>query len=274
MNSLRFKQWLSRQQVLVTVLIAGAVIFGLLYFLLTFFNRDGKRLEKEIGDMRDLLARKGYLVGVNALEERKNDELLRYRRLRDEWKSTEARVAAFPRTDQSGGVGHIDFKIALREVRQRLETKSKSLHVGLPRDLGIDDSIRSDENSRKLMIQLRSVEKIVDNTLDLKLSALRTVVPLQPVEHKLANGTPFMEEYPVHLECYGTMENVYDLLESVMRTRSFFALKSVRIEPAPPDRQDQLAVTLVVSALIFTREPDDLPVTLQQSGKKSAPMGH
>jgi hypothetical protein len=273
MNTIRFKEWLETRQVLVILLAVGMIMLLVISLLLAPLNSRRNRLEKDIAAMRTRLAINNYLLGVDVLQEKKKEEVLRKTTLHDEWRQMVARISTFSKADEAPNIGHIDFKVALFDVRQHLRERSKTLNITLPYDLGMDDTVQSDEDSRKLMLELRAVERLVYLALNMKIVVLRNIAPLPPVQHTVER-TLFLEEYPVRLEFSGNMKNLYDLLRGMTEPKSTFALKHIRIEPESHSRNDTLNVTIVASSLVFLKDPDEMPLTLQVQTGNRAPKGH
>jgi hypothetical protein len=149
------------------------------------------------------------------------------------------------------------------------------MNISLPHDLGMDDAVRSNEDARKLMFQLRTVEKLVDCFLDVKIDMLREIEPLpaRPVSVS-ADTSPFLEEYPVKVRFYGSLANLYELGRAVREPGRVFALRRFRVEPASPNKPDVLDVTAYLSAMLFLRMPDELAPLEAARPTIRAPMGH
>ena len=272
MNGTQIKPWLERRQVLATILLGGIVISAVLALPLSALHHKSSLLEERIEGMRAQLAMKNYLLGEKALEEKKTAEQARTATLVNDWHRMVSRVSVLQRNGEDSNVGHIDFKVKLFDVRQRLLKKSNALNISLPSDLGVDDAIHSDEDARKRMLQLRTVEMLVNLALDLKIVTLRNIDPLPPVLHRM-DKTGFMEEYPVQMEFSGDTENVYALLKGVIEPGSTFALKHVRIETAQ-GKPGLLNVNVVLSSLVFIKDPGEMPLIFQPVAGRSKPMGY
>jgi hypothetical protein len=270
MNDMQIQTWLKRQQVLSVVLAGACVILCILVLPLSALKHNTATLERQIATTSNELARKNYLLGEKALGEKKQEEQARNALLMDEWRRMVSRVSAFAKSEEQASVGHIDFKVKLFDARQRLLRKSRSLNIGLPGDLGVDDAIHSDEDARKKMLQLRTVEKLVNLALDLKIVTLRSIEPLPPVSHGTEQKVIFLEEYPVRMEFSGDIGNLYDLLNATIEPNSTLALKHVRIEPAH-GKSNLLNMEVVMSSLVFLKTPNEMP---QQAGiSHSGPLG-
>ena len=259
MNPLRREAWSERQQVVAIILMAGAMIFALWFFLLTPLNRRRQNMENDIESLRAELASKDYLLGEGVLRGKLNDAEQRHDYLLSQWSNATARLTTFSNQQElvDSHVGRIDFKVALFDVRQRLLKKSRSLKIRLPHDLGIDMAVQSNEDARRLMLQLRTVEKLVDLALDLKIDMLRHIEPLLPVKHAAGEGREsFIEEYPVRLEFFGSLEDVYELFAAIFQPGHVFALKHLRVESASRNKPELLSVNATLSGLLFLKGPE------------------
>lgn len=280
MNLPRLKKWSERQQVLATILMAGALMFALWFFLLAPVNSRRNRLENEIEAMRAQLAARNYLLGEDVLRKKVQSEEQYERALQREWTSTVARISAFPNpeTEDAMQVGHIDFKVALFDVRRRLQRKSRDLNISLPHNLGMDDAVTSSEDARKLMLQLRTVEKLVDLTLDMKIDKLRDITPMEPVPRGLSNAAaPFFEEYPVEVQFYGDIESVFDLFRATLKPAQTLALRRLRVESVARDKPGLLSVDAVLSGLVFLQSPEQVQRAMDPAPvarRRSVPLGH
>jgi len=268
-----------RQQVVTIILAVGAILSLLWYFLLMPMNRQREAIEQDIDSMANDLAQKNYLLGEDALQRKLDAEVTRYKNLEKEWQATVNHLGAlFPHDDSStSSVGHIDFKVTLFTVRQRLLQKSRSLGISLPNDLGVDETIVSNEDAFQRILQLRVVEKLVDLALDLKIKTVRGLRPLPPIAHRTgANQVEYFREYPLELDVYGTQDNLYELLDVVMEPGHVFVLRGLRVEPTGRSKSDLLNIKAVMSALVFLKNPSELisaPIKARND-RPRRPMGH
>lgn len=277
MSGLSIKAWSQRQQVLAIIVMAGLLMTALWFFLLLPQNRSRKQLERQIATKQQQLASKDYLRGESALQNERNDEVTNNRELHDEWTNTVKRMTAFPQHQNllKADVGHIDYKVALFDVRQRLLKKSNEMKIGLRhKDLGMEEAVRSDEDARTLMLQLRTVEKLVDFALNLKIDLLREIDPLPPIYHRLQpEQPPYIEEYPVSIEFYGNLQTLFELFEAAAEPENAFVMRRSRIE-SEVARPDLLKVSVVMSTLVFLRDPDELVDTIPKKPVKwTEPLG-
>jgi len=276
MNTLQLKNWSERQQVLAVILLAGLCIFLLYYFLLYPQTQDRKELEQEIKNMRNQLARDKFLRPKQSLEADKRWELKQNKMLRDEWSAAAKRLAAFREPDGLGDVyvGKIDYKVRLLDVRHRLVAKSQQLGISLPYDLDMDLNVSSHDDVRHLMLKLRSVEKLADLALDLNVRTLQRITPKDPIEHKMPNGEVFLEEYPVHIEFYGSLENLYQLFRAMFEKEHVFTVRHLRVEAEFPSKPELLSIKAEISALAFLTPPDKLSLPKTPKRKSKGPMGY
>jgi hypothetical protein len=266
-----------RQQVVVIILAVSALLFILWYFLLLPMNRQRSQLEGDIAAMETELAQKSYLLGEDALDRKLNMETARYRTLEGEWQKTVTTLCALQsRDDDDSTVAHIDFKVALFTVRQRLLQKARSLGISLPNDLGVDETIVSDEDAFQRMLQLRVVERLVDLALDLRIKTVRELRPLPPIAHRAGVlKDEYFREYPLELDLYGTQDNLYELLDVVLEAGHVFVLRGLRVEPAGKPNSDVLNIKAVMSALVFLKNPGELALAPAESkGRPNRPIGH
>jgi len=267
-----------RQQVVAIILAIGAILSVLWYFLLLPMNQQRKQMEQDIDTMATELAQKNYLLGEDALQRKLDTEIGRYQNLEKEWCDTVSYLGTLNTCDDTtSSVAHIDFKVALFTVRQRLLQKSRTLGISLPTDLGVDETIVSNEDAYQRMLQLRVVEKLVDLALDLKIQTVRSLRPLPPIAHRIgANRVEYFREFPLELDLYGTQENLYKLLDVVMEPGHVFVLRGLRVESAGRARSDLLNIRALMSALVFVKNPGDLttaPVKAKIDRPRRA-MGH
>jgi Tfp pilus assembly protein PilO len=277
MNIIRFQTWSERQQVLAIILMAGLIIGLLWFFILIPQTRQRRQLNNQIQAMRSELARRSFLRDVPTLQKFNDDETRHTKELLAQWSELASRLATFTNQNQlvSAEVGNIDFKVALLDIRQRLLRKARSANISMPRDLGMPELVTSNEDARKLLLQVRSVEKIVDLSLDLNISRVRNIEPLPPMRHgaEIAGGD-FMEEYPVSIEFQGSLDSVYELLQAILRSSTPFILKALRIE-SMEQRGGTLKVNAVVSSLLFIKDPGKIELrAMATKPTRSGPLGH
>lgn len=277
MKFLDIKTWSERQQVLAIIVMAGAAIFALWFFLLLPQTREGKKLAGQINATQSELVKKSFLSDEKTLSAIKAKEDEHTGKLLAQWTEVAGCLGTFSNQQDlvAAAVDRIDFKVALLGVRQRLLRKARSENIALPPSLGMTEFVGSSEDARKLLLQLRSVEKLVDLSLNLNISRVRNLEPLQPIRHSAdIAGGEFLEEYPVRIEYQGTLDSLYDLLHATLQSPNAFMLKGLRIESMEP-RGGIVKVNLVLSALLFLKDPGKMSLrAMTPTNEKKGPMGH
>lgn len=277
MNLLDVKTWSERQQVLAIILMAAAAMGAMWYFILLQQMRERGKLQAQIDATQSELVKKSFLSDEGTLGNIKAKEDKITGALLSQWTEVANRLGTFSNQQDlvAAAVDRIDFKVALLNVRQRLLRKARSENIVLKRDLGFTDFVGSNEDARRLLLQLRSVEKLVDLSLNLNISKVSNLEALAPIRHnaEIAGGD-FLEEYPVRIEYQGTLDSLYDLLHATLQSPNAFMLKGMRIEPTEL-RGNVVKVNLVLSALLFLKDPGKMVLpAMVAPPKKTGPLGH
>ena len=267
--------WTERQQVLAIIVLAGIALFLLWFFLLIPMNSQRRQIERDVQTMSAQLAQKDYLRGEDGLRQIKAQEEDRYAQYRRQLDQTLSSLSILPDQDAlTNAIGHIDFKVALFDVRRRLRKQSDSMGIRLPHDLGIDESVNSTEDARKLMLQLRAVEEMVKLFLDLKIRMIQNIDPLPPAQFASEGGKfEFLEEYPVRVAFSGSTSNLYELCQAMLQPEHTFVLRNLRVEKTSPSQPDLLDVYAVLGALVFREFTNELVAASETTPTVSAPTG-
>lgn len=272
------EKWHKVLRVAVVVLSACSFMFALWTTLLMPLNKQRRELENAISSMKSQLSSEGYMLPQDILELELDKEIRYGKTLKREWSNTVSRITGFPGSERfiEIDIGKIDYKVALFDTKQRLLRKAKALDINLPKDIGMDSAVRGNEDARQLMFQLKAVEQLLDLILDLKIKTVRFVEPRPAVGHKFGGaGDVFLEEYPVKVQFFGNMKDLYSLLDTSIYGKTFFVLKQFRIEAPSEESPDILNISTVMSSLLFIAKPEELTLVLQEPVKrKLAPGGH
>lgn len=239
-----------RQQVAVIIVVALLAIFLIWHILL----RPQGRARRENEAMRRRLEQSDYRnMSIEGLKATERHYQGLYDRLWNEWQRTTARLATFANEEflRKSEIGRIDFKVELFHTRQRLRAKSEALGIRLvPTDLGMPDAVMQNDEARVLMLQLRSVEKLADLTLDRRIERLLAIKPLPPVTRRDRDGNPLFDEYPVRVEFEVGYENLYRLFQAVFEPHQIFVFRHIHLQSgATPEAP--LRIKAVMSALLF-----------------------
>lgn len=247
MISLRLSE---RTQVALILLLTLGALFATWYFLLL----PQSRMKAENANLRQQLERNNSArTSIPSLDKEVDAAKTNAARLEQEWTQTAERLATFANQTalRRAEFGRIDFKVELFRTRQRLVDKSDTLGIQLiPTALGIDDASLSRDTIRERMLQLKTVEKLADLTLDRRIERLVSINPLPPAAYKSPDGKFCFDEYPVRVEFDAAFDNLYALFQSVFEENRVFAFRNIRIESGPR-ANSPLRVTAVMSALVF-----------------------
>ncbi len=240
-----------RHQIVMVLLVVVAVL--LLFW--HFGVRDIGRQRRANEAFRAELARSGFADQTReALLATVRHETALRDRLAAEWDEIAERLATFANQSalSRSRVLRIDYKVELHRTRLRLDRKAEALGISLSAgDLGMSEEVFTTDDPRTLMIQLRSVEKLVDLTLDRRIRTLHKVHPNPPIEHlRPSDGRLILEEYPVEVEIDVDFANFYDLFRVVFEDDRVFVFRNIRVVSGATANAP-LRVTAVMSALLF-----------------------
>ncbi len=241
-----------RQQVVLIIGLSAIAIFGLWFWLLHPQVQRRAEIARKWEKHRG--SRYANMSKDDLANERKAVEQA-FVRVQEEWQEVRKRLSTYTKTEALVGanVGKIDYKVELLNERARLNEKSSLLGIELiPRNLGMQEAVTSQEDARVLMLQLRAIEKLADLALDRRIARLIAIEPQAPILHRRAEGgrDVFLEEFPVKAEFDISLETLYDLLHSVFEKNRVFVFRQLRINTGPRE-EAPLRVNAVMSALIL-----------------------
>lgn len=265
-----------RQQVTGIIFAAALLIALLWFFALMPLQKKREALEAQNRQMQADLAKENYLLGEMPLENRKLAVLAEGRRLADEWHESAGQLSTFDdqAIQRTQDVSKIDFKVALFDVRERLSRKAADRGIKPNFELAIDETVLSNEDARKRMLQLRAVEKLMDAAIDLKVGRVESVEPLEPIAHRdETTGELYLEEYPVRIQYVGTVENVYAFIHKVFEPGVAFAYRRMRLEKESLQSADRVRADATLSAMVFLRSLDEMKAPPVKADKIKRPMG-
>ena len=239
-----------RTQVAGILVLALGGLSAIFYFLLL------PQLEarREIRALRATLeADKSYHMSEASQRMGVEIESNKTAQLESEWAATIERLATFANQAslRRSDPGRIDYKVELFRTRQELLKKSETLGIQLiDPNLGLEDALKGQDQVRERMLQLKTVEKLADLTLDRRIERLVSTQPLPPVHHKAPDGRPCFDEYPVLVVFDAPFDNLYALFQAVFEENRIFVFRNIRIESGH-QLKDPVRVTAVMSALVF-----------------------
>jgi len=263
-----------------TVIFLGVAVLiaGLWAGILTPANNKRKQVQANITLTETELARMGLLLDRDILKRELNKEISYNSDLLNEWSNTVARLDGFPQLPNMPAerIGKIDYKVALFDVKQRLLKKARAMEIELTSDIGMEAVVKSSEDARRLMYQLKSVETLLDTALDMKIKTVKFVEPLKPKGYHPEKSTEvFVEEYPVRIRMYGDVESLYDLLSSALASEHFLVLKNLQVRSVSENKPDLLDISAVMSSLLFIKSPETMDTIKNAIAPiKITPKGH
>ncbi len=239
--------------------------------------RERAVLRADIEQMTRQLRKSGYFMGEGPLLKQKSALEAEYARRLEEWRDVSQRLATFENQEQwaETEVGNIDYKFQLHITRRRLGRKAAEQRIEVPALLGLPDEIASNDVARELMLQLRSVEKLVDTAIEYGIADIRGIDPLPPVRHTVGATTEvYLEEYPMRVTFEGDMQRLYRLWEAMFQPHRALLLRNVAMEKTALQRPDQVRMTATLSALLFLKDPGKIKVLQPQGNTRQRARGH
>jgi Tfp pilus assembly protein PilO len=281
LQGINLNKWSERQQVLAVITLAGGVIFMLYFFLLLPQYRLRHRLEAEINKMKSELEKQSYLLTPEEMARIKARETENYNQINQEWETmvvsnidiANVKLAALSEMKP----GHLEYKQAYFEMREHLSRKAHRYNVPLPAELGITDQVTSDADTRKMMLQLKSLFKLVSLLIELEPTRIVLVKTEPPPSYCWGNTTDcvFMEEYPVRIEFESNIKCLYNLLKAICTTQNFFTVRNFQVEPLKGGKPDMLKVSIVAGGLHFPLAPSQIRTSAStKKTERIMPAGH
>ncbi len=268
----------SASRVAVIFILISGVIAGLWIGLLAPANNQRKQALANIKATETELAKMGLLLDQNSLRRELNKEIGYNSDLLIEWSNTVGRLNGFRDLPNISAerIGKIDYKVALFDVKQRLLKKARALNIDLTSDIGMDAVVKSSEDARRLMYQLKAIETLLDTALDMKIDTVKFVEPLSPNGYHPENSTEiFVEEYPVRIRMYGDLDSLYDLLSSALVRENFLVLRNLKVRSVSEAKPDLLDISAVMSSLLFIKSPETMDTIKNAIAPvRISPRGH
>ena len=239
------------------ILLFLVAIIGILAAVWQFSFRGIAAQKEENRAIRAKLEKSGFLKKTREeLEATIEHETAVHAQLTREWSNTVDRLAASISGNalySRSNVLFVDYRVHLLQTRVRLDRKAAQLGIRLSAgELGMSEEVFSNDDPRKLMVQLQTVEHLVDLALDRRIRTLVKVQPKEPIEHNDPKGTLLFEEFPVDVEFDIDFDEFYDLFRVVFEEGHVFVFKNIRITSGASGKSP-LRVRAVMSALVFNQ---------------------
>lgn len=182
--------------------------------------------------------------------------------LEQQWEMIRSKADSFnknPELDRAVSMlikGRIDFKIAFYEARKALIETASEKEIGLPPDLGLAESIASNENARIRIMQLSAIVEIMNALFANNVDAVYEIYPLLPVQHNAAeNYESIAYEQPVMISFKMCYNDLTRLIDYSLSTNTFLAWRAIEINKDSKKSDDPLDVTAIVSTITFNMDP-------------------
>ena len=167
--------------------------------------------------------------------------------LNTDWSATARRLSTILNV---GGTSIIEYRVQYENIERNLRAKAKSLNIKLPATLGVDSSVKSTEVLRERLLQLKTVEKLVDLVFNQHIDSIASIKTLPTVLHYDTEQKLICEEYPVEVEFATPFESLFYLFSGIFEKDSVFTFSKIRVTSDPLD-DEILHTKAVMSSLIF-----------------------
>ncbi len=271
-----------RTQVVLILVVCVAAVGGLWAFVLNPLNDEIKACENEVLNVEEEVA--AFLVRMEdgGLSERLVEATALNRHLVAEWGYLRKRVHTFqghnalrdtlPTYDD----GRIDFKVALFDAREELFERAAEADVALPDDLGISETIGSEERAELRLWHLVATVRLVQLAIDAKLPAITHIELGAPMALALDDdATQMAMEFPTRMVVRCSFKHLVRFLDALAREGSFYAVRKLHVERMGTHGSRMLEVEIVAGAFLFqTRngvaEPRDTETPLPAAGRRGS----
>ncbi len=145
----------------------------------------------------------------------------------------------------------IDFKVALFNARQTLQKLARTSGVKLTDDLGIEETIDSEEDTESRLWELGAVVRLVELLIASEVDSVETIAAMPPfVYARVPDENEYALAFPVRVSLQCTYAQLQQLLATLCREECFYAISRCDIT-RPSLNAQHLRVQLTCSALRF-----------------------
>jgi hypothetical protein len=258
------KKWNQRQQVAAILALAAAVALTVWLFGWRPLNAGRRGVEAQIAATLDAMRHYEQWSNQVSIVQLAEVEKTEQTRLQAEWEKLTRQIDTFPMRPSAAAfqptnnTGHIDFKVALINAKERLQEKALAANVELPPDLGFKEAIANDADSLAMVRQLAAVTNLAVILIDLKVDRIETIRPLTPrVYLPFKEGGAFLQEYPVGVKLHSSYGRLAELLDRINRPTSGWVLRRLSVERPALEPPEAITVAAVLSAFVINLEPDN-----------------
>jgi HAMP domain-containing protein len=181
----------------------------------------------------------------------------RNQQLRQAWEQHRLQVDTFHGTlperarVAAGDDARIDFKVALFNARETLQELAQANGVKLTDDLGIAETIGTEDDTERRLWELGSVVRLVELLVASGVHSIETIAALPPfVYAEVADENEYTLAFPVRVSLQCTYAQLLPLLNALSQKACFYAISQCDIS-RPSMSSGNLRVQLVCSAMRF-----------------------
>lgn len=263
MSNLQYKSKFNARQIilvaLVTTLLAllGLLVFGLYPLQNRYYDLRGEIavVESRINAFRSLADNKPFEIQVRRAEAANAKMNVEWRELKENVR-TFGEDAVLADILASSEEGRIDYKVALYDARQWIGYRARNQNVSVPMDLGMKETIETDEVMESKLWQLAANVSLLEIAIGSNVDSISEIEVLDPVSHSLtAVENVYMLIYPVKLEMVCSYASFLKFFSSLNDDERFYAPQRLLIESVGPKKPEMLRVSVVCSAILFRPNP-------------------
>lgn len=250
---------LARQKILAAVVVTLAVVAGMLLFGAYPMYSRVATLNQQIEEVDSALIPYLRLLSQEPLSSRVERELRLKSEMSNEWIELVDRVQTFSSPAKladllaSSEEGRIDYKVALFDARQRMSQVAASRDVVIPSDLGMTETIGTDEVMASRLWQLATNVSLIELLIDSGALAIDSIRLLDPIDFPVTSlgDSSILKIYPVQFTAIMPFDALVKLIRNFDKGDRFFAMQRLMVMSIDPKQPDILRVNAVASALLF-----------------------
>lgn len=262
MNNLKYSNsTLSRRRIAAVFLTTAFAVILLIAFGVYPLQKTSIRLNDEISELETRINSCRSRFGRESLDEQVKLAQEINSKLEKDWQKLSSKVATFNQNAKledvlaSSEEGRIDYKVALYDARQRIGKKSDVEGIEVPADLGMEETIGTDEVMESKLWQLAANVYLTERLIEKGIQSVNSIEMLDPVAYLLtAFGEAYMLFYPVRIQIRCTYSSFLESLHTVEEENGFYAIQRLLVRRADTEDPELLEATIVCSALLFREE--------------------
>lgn len=249
---------LLRTQVIMIFAFGVGAIVAILLFVVLPLREEVRASRNEILNVEEELAAFHVRTEGRGMAEQLAEATARNRRLAAEYDDLRKRVNGFRvhnairQSLPTYEDGRIDFKLALFQAREQLLEKAAEAKVALPEDLGVSETIGTQERAEIRLWHLVATVRLVQLAIDARISAIGSIESGEPTA-LAADDDPAHAamEFPTRMVVRCAFGPLVRFLDTISREGSFYAIRKLRVERMGTHGTRMLEAELVAGALLF-----------------------